>query len=311
MIIRSSTQDPSIAASVQAQSNRQGADDARRRLLAAMPVTERRLRLAGVSTAVFEGGAGPPVVLLHGPGGFAAHWMRVIPELVTHHRVIVPELPGHGGSIVDDVPLTVARVRAWLSELISETRASRPALVGHLLGGAIAARFAASDGTRLDRVVLVDTFGLTPFEPAPRLARALTEFLAQPTEHTHEMLWQYCARDLGRLRKEMGERWVPFEAYNLDRARTPSVRAAFSALMSSFGVAIPPVELARIAVPATLIWGRHDLATPLDVAAAASTRYGWPLHVIENANDAPPIEQPEAFLGALRMALGSSTEVVR
>ena len=52
---------------------------ARERLLAGMPVTERRLQLIGVSTAVLEGGDGPPLILLHGPGGYAAHWMRVIP----------------------------------------------------------------------------------------------------------------------------------------------------------------------------------------------------------------------------------------
>ena len=45
---------------------------ARERLLAGLPVTERRLRLAGVSTAVLEGGDGPPVVLLHGPGTASA-----------------------------------------------------------------------------------------------------------------------------------------------------------------------------------------------------------------------------------------------
>ena len=59
-------------------------DVARERLLTGIPVTERRLELAGVSTAVLEGGAGPPVVLLHGPGEFAAKWMRVIPGLVRH-----------------------------------------------------------------------------------------------------------------------------------------------------------------------------------------------------------------------------------
>ena len=51
--------------------------NARERLLAGMPVTERRLELAGISTAVLEGGDGPPVVLLHGPGEYAAKWMRV------------------------------------------------------------------------------------------------------------------------------------------------------------------------------------------------------------------------------------------
>jgi len=40
------------------------------------------------------------------------------------------------------------------------------------------------------------------------------------------------------------------------------------------------------------------------VAEAASASYGWRLHVIDNAADDPAIEQPEAFLRALRAALG-------
>jgi len=76
--------------------------------------------------------------------------------------------------------------------------------------------------------------------------------------------------------------------------------------MEAFGMPeIAPAELARITVPTTLIWGRHDLATPLPIAEAASARYGWPLQVIENAADDPPLERPEAFLNALRVALGS------
>ena len=47
-------------------------DTLRERLLTGIPVTERRFRLAGVSTAVLEGGDGPPIVLLHGPGEYAA-----------------------------------------------------------------------------------------------------------------------------------------------------------------------------------------------------------------------------------------------
>ncbi len=69
---------------------------------------------------------------------------------------------------------------------------------------------------------------------------------------------------------------------------------------------IPPTALAQIAVPTTLIWGRHDLATQVRTAESASARYGWPLHVIERAADDPPLEQPEDFLKALRVALGES-----
>jgi pimeloyl-ACP methyl ester carboxylesterase/SAM-dependent methyltransferase len=280
-------------------------EDARQRLLAALPVTERRLQLAGISTAVLEGGDGPPVVLLHGPSGYAAHWMGVIPGLVRDHRVIAPDLPGHGASEVVDGPLDGERVIAWLGALIEQTCKAPPILIGQLLGGAIAARFAIEHGDRLGRLVLVDTFGLAPFQPAPAFGQALHRFLAEPSARTHEDLWRYCAFDLDGLRQRMGRQWQPFEAYNLERARTPSVQAALTDLMQAYGMpAIPPVDLARIAVPTTLIWGRHDLATPLTVAKAASARYGWPLHVIENANDDPPVEQPEALGRALRAAIG-------
>jgi pimeloyl-ACP methyl ester carboxylesterase len=104
----------------------------------------------------------------------------------------------------------------------------------------------------------------------------------------------------------MGERWEPFEAYKLELARQPSVRSSVATLMEEFGPAIPAVELARIAVPTVLIWGRHDRPYPLSIAEAASTRYGWPLHVIENSADDPPVEQPEALLRVLRAALDSS-----
>ena len=75
-----------------------GGAGAREQLLAGIPVTERRLLLAGVSTSVLEGGAGPPLVLLHGPGGYSAMWRQVMPDLTTTHRVVAPDLPGHGAS---------------------------------------------------------------------------------------------------------------------------------------------------------------------------------------------------------------------
>jgi pimeloyl-ACP methyl ester carboxylesterase len=276
---------------------------ARRELLALLPVTEHRRQLAGISTAVLEGGGGPPLVLLHGPAGHAAHWMRVIPGLVATHRVVAPDLPGHGASGLGDEPLDVERVLAWLSELIDRTCVSPPALVGQLLGGAIAARFASRHPERVSRLVLIDTFGLSVFAPEREFSLALTAFLAQPTEQTHEHLWRQCAFDLDGLRRRMGQRWQPFAAYNLDRIRTPHVQAALHALMQLFESPIAPDDLARIPVPVTLIWGRHDRATPLAVAETASASYRWPLHIINDANDDPPIEQPEALLRVLRLVL--------
>lgn len=283
---------------------------ARARLLAAMPVAERRLGLAGIPTAVLTGGEGTrgvPIVLLHGPSGYAAHWLRVLPRLAETHRVIAPDLPGHGastwrtGSDAEDVI-------AWLGDLIGRTCDAPPVLVGHLLGGAIGARFASRHGERLSRLVLVDALGLRPFSPAPELGLALEEFLAHPGERTHGHLWRYCAHDAAGLQRRMRDVWDSFAAYNIDRARSADAQAATGALMQAFALpAIPPEELARISVPTTLIWGRHDLATPLAVAEAASTRYGWPLRVIDACADDPPVERPAAFVRELLAALAAAT----
>jgi pimeloyl-ACP methyl ester carboxylesterase len=188
--------------------------EARRRLLADMPVEERRLLLAGISTAVLEGGDGPPVILLHGPMANATHWMGIIPGLAAAHRVVAPDLPGHGASeVTGEGRIDSGRVMEWLDALIEQTCQMPPALVGQLLGGALAARYAVEHSHRLNRLVLVDTFGLRPFQPAPEFGLALANFLTEPTERTHTDLWNHCAFNLDALRQRMGAGWERFEAY--------------------------------------------------------------------------------------------------
>jgi pimeloyl-ACP methyl ester carboxylesterase len=279
-------------------------EDARERRLSGLPVTERRLQLAGVSTAVLEGGAGPPIVLLQGE--FAAVWMRVIPQLVTTHRVIAPDPPGLGASAVSDGPPDANAVLTWLDQLIEQTCAIPPVLVGKGPGGALAARFAIEHGDRIDRLVLVDAHGLDRYRPAPGMALTFIGVLLRPTERGLQRGFRnYCFVDLDAVRAEMGERYEWMAAYALDRFRTPTVKAAMRSVIRQLASAIPPRELDRIAVPTTLIWGRQDLGVRLDVAEEASARYGWPLHVIDNARDDPAIEQPQAFLRALHAALGT------
>jgi pimeloyl-ACP methyl ester carboxylesterase len=277
----------------------------RHRLLADIPVAEHQLELDGISTAVLRGGDGPPLVLLHGPGGSAADWRAVLPGLTAAHDVVAPDLPGHGSTQVLRGALDARRVLDWLQELIERTCEVRPVVVGNVVGGAIAARFAAERGDWVGRLVLVDSMGLAPFEPAPRFGSALQAFLAEPTPETHDELWRHCALDLDRVRTGFGDLWEPFRDYNVNRARTPSVRAAIDALMRDFGFAeIPAAELDRIAAPTTLIWGRQDIAMPLAIAERASARHGWELTVIEQCADAPLLEQPAAFLSALGIRAG-------
>ncbi|MEU6180422.1 alpha/beta fold hydrolase [Streptomyces coeruleorubidus] len=284
---------------------------ARDQLVAAMPLTERRLQLATVSTAVLEGGEGPPVVLLHGQGEFAAIWIRVIPDLVRTHKVIVPDLPGHGASVVRDGRLDTETVLTWLDELIDQTCQARPpVLVGHLLGGAIAARYAVHHSDRLAHLVLVDTLGLGMFRPAPSFALPMMGFVARPTPKSRDRLFSQCFLDMDRVGEQAGEQWQPLLDYALNRARTPSVQAALRSLIPRIAMpAIPSGDLTRIGVPTDLVHGRYGLQVRLRTAQAASDRYSWPLHVIEDCRDDPAVEQPELFLDALRTAMGTSRKV--
>jgi len=88
-------------------------------------------------------------------------------------------------------------------------------------------------------------------------------FLTHPTDRTYTRFMRQCSFDLDGLRHELGPRWEPFLAYSLERARGPNAKIA-GRLFREFGIPpIPPDDLARIAVPTTLIWGRHDRANRL------------------------------------------------
>jgi pimeloyl-ACP methyl ester carboxylesterase len=280
----------------------------RQQLIGALPVKERRLKLNGVITSVLEGGDGPPVVLLHGPGAYGAQWIRIIPALTATHRVIAPDLPGHGASDFFEGAPTRERVTGWLDDLIECTCTQSPVLVGHTLGGAIVANFAAESGRRLAGLVLVDSLGLAAFQPQPAFGAALQAFLHAPTEDTHDGLWGQCVYDLQKVKQELGEKWQWIKAANLTYSDTARM-TAIGGWMEEFGFpAIPTSTLSKIDTPTTLIWGRHDRATPLAVAEAASRQFGWRLEVIDGAADDPTLEQSETFLGALRRAIGPLNE---
>jgi pimeloyl-ACP methyl ester carboxylesterase len=277
--------------------------DDRARLLAGLPLTERWLDLAGVPTVVLEGGSGAPMVLLHGPGEFGLTWLPVLEELARTHRLVVPDLPGHGASGLPDGDLDTDVMLRWLDELIVQACTAPPVVVGRVVGGAIAARHAIQHPGRSAGLVLVDTLGLVPFAPNPRFMLAMQRFLAQPTEQTYERFMALCAFDVDGARQRLGNRWEPFARYAVDLAARPGVQAAMGAVIRQFALPIPPESLDRIDVPTTLVWGREDLATPVAAAEAAAARHGWPLHVIPDAGDDPALDQPDAFLQALRHAL--------
>lgn len=276
----------------------------RKKLLADLPVTEHKIKLAGIPSAVLVGGEGPPIILLHGPGESSVWWMRVIPILKKTNRVIVPDLPGHGSTKVDIDRLDRELVFIWLSELIEKTCSTPPTIVGNILGGSIAARFSVNHGEKVDRLVLVNSLGLGKFRPAPGFAFGLFRFMIWPTEKNFKRFFPHCMYDVDDLRNSMGEYWEPFVEYNLECARDKERSDALQFLMKTVGIPkISDDKLKKINVPTALIWGRHDKANKLKIAEAVNEKYGWPLHIIEETRDDPKLERPEAFVHAFNAVL--------
>jgi pimeloyl-ACP methyl ester carboxylesterase len=274
------------------------------RLLEGLPVTDRRLDLAGTSTPVLEGGDGPPVVLLHGVGGFAEEWVRVLPRLVGSHRVVVPDLPGLGRSQAGAGRLDAASVVDWLRHVIDETCSEPPTLVGHSLGGSIAARFAIEHGERISRVILVDSGSIGRFRPAPGVIWAILRFGARPNPTNHDRFLRQVLVNPERVAAEWGDRWSALEGYDIELAGNKKVSTATGQLVRRIAARrIPQEQLAGITIPVALIWGRGDRLMHFRIAEKAAARFGWPLHSIDDCGHGPHIERPDAFLEAVGAAM--------
>jgi pimeloyl-ACP methyl ester carboxylesterase len=272
----------------------------RSRMLAGLPVRQRRVEIAGVSTMVLEGGDGPPLILLHGGvecGG--ALWAPVIAELAKIYRLIVPDVPGLGES--RPVPrLDVSAFTAWFTELLRVTGAERPVLIAHSLLGGMAAHYASRHGNLLGRLVLYGVPAIGRYHMAPGFMAAAIRFDLRPSERNAERLDRWFIHDLDATRGRDPAWYAAFDAYVRERVTVPHVKHTMHQLIKTQMKRIPDAEVAGIAVPTDLLWGRHDRADPLRIGVQASARLGWRLHIVDGVGHAPHVELPDAFLSAIK-----------
>ena len=112
-----------------------------------------------VPVRYLEGGAGPPLVFLHGAGGVTAD-DPLLARLANSHRVYAPLVPGYGDSaecpeIRDMLDFTL---HAW--DVVEALGVKDPILVGHSMGGMIAAEMAAVQPNDVSRLALIAPAGL-------------------------------------------------------------------------------------------------------------------------------------------------------
>ena len=269
-------------------------------MLAGLPISERIVDIDGVATAVIEAGDGPPLLLLHGGiecGG--AMWAPVVAALARDHRLVVPDVPGLGESA--PVPhLDRDTFGRWLAQLADDTGLDRVPVVAHSLIGGLAAEVAAREQDTISHLVIYAAPGIGRYRMPPRLRYVALRFALRPTDRNAERFERFALLDRDATRRRDPDWYDAFAAYTQDRARVRHVKATMRGLVSTGTRPIPDADLAMMDVRTTLLWGRHDRMIPLSFGVDAATRFGWPIHIVEDAAHAPHIEQPEAFVDALR-----------
>ena len=112
----------------------------------------------GSRVRYLRAGQGPAVVLLHGFASSIYTWKDVLPALREAHDVVALDLPGFGGS---DMPadLSFESYPRVVRALLDRLGIARADLVGNSMGGAVAVVLAATDPSRVGRLVLIDAAG--------------------------------------------------------------------------------------------------------------------------------------------------------
>jgi 2-hydroxymuconate-semialdehyde hydrolase len=191
----------------------------------------------------------------------------------------------------------------WLAEVVRTTCEEKPTLVAHSLLGSLAVRFAIHHGDVLGRLVLTGVPGIGRYHMPLGLLITAIRFDLRPSERSGARFADWAFVDPVRTRHRDPEWFDAFTAYEVTRATVPHVRRTMRQLIKACTDGIPDADLQRIDVPTALVWGRADRMVRLRIAQLASTKFGWPLQVIEDAGHVPMVEQPESFMRALRVAL--------
>lgn len=150
-------------------------------------------RVAGPAGSLYvdDGGAGgTPVIFVHAFAGSSAHWSAQLSHLRGARRAVAFDLRGHGQSAapgnqdyrVDSLAKDVAAVADALG-------LKRFVLVGHSLGGDVAASFVDAEPGRVAGLVLVATPGrVPPQEASAILARLEGDYDLVMREHWTRLL---------------------------------------------------------------------------------------------------------------------------
>ena len=234
-------------------------------------------------------GRGPRVVLVHGLGSSARHWMPLARELARDHRVAFAELPGHGLAPLTE-PFSLEQATLALDRALADVSNGPVVLVGHSVGGLVAAAEALRAPHRVRALVLVET-ALTP-QLTPGERDTLLRQLDRDWEGTLHGVYSSFGRD-----SLQGEAlWA--EASHVERA---SMRAWIPVALSTD----LSVDVARLSRPVLAVLAPHSWEAGETWEHASQALGYWQIprvegERIEDCGHFVMLDQPAALARSIR-----------
>lgn len=148
---------------------------------------------------VWVGGAGPALLAIHGLGGSGRYWERLTARIGAHATVVAPDLAGFGGSDKPRVRYDRDLHLRSLDRVLEELDLAEPlAVVGHSLGGVLAALWTARHPERVRALALL----AAPFPTgrAPAWAGMRPPVVLRATARAIRAVWPLVGLPIGLAR---------------------------------------------------------------------------------------------------------------
>jgi pimeloyl-ACP methyl ester carboxylesterase len=233
-------------------------------------------------TEVTRAGKGPPLLYLHGALGQKG-WAPFLERLSQVFTVYAPVMPGYGSATGLEHLADLADLTLYNLEVLNELGVTRAHVVGHFLGGMIAAEMAAASPGSIDRLVLVSPAGVwRDEEPVADLlalnANELAERLTATSEGAELLdgLVDELARDRMQDIAAAGKFLWPLPDKGLDR------------------------RAYRIKASTLILWGDRDRINPPSYAEdfRQMVKHSH-VETLANAGHLLMLEQPVAFANSV------------
>ncbi len=233
-------------------------------------MTEVRFIKVGTSLVRYRvEGSGEPLVLIHGLGGSIGWWVRNAGVLGRHFTVYAVDLPGFGAMRRSAEPFSIRGAVGWLQAFLQALELDKVSLIGHSMGGLIAAIFAAEFPARLQRLILA----------APAVALPNTRIASY---------FLPLARETLRVERSFWKTLI----WDSLRAGFPTTLRASRELL---GYKLEG-ELSQISTPCLLVWGELDPLVPAMLGRELQKKIsGSRLYVVKGAGHVLMYDHAEQF----------------